>query len=122
LNPSKLTKSRGLPPRTPLHETYGNPKSITFSHGFKRGSPRKEPQGAHVCIPHQICKGKASKPPKENCQENDLKITKKEKWERRDEHLRNHVEPSRHTMNNSYKVQLASSTSIPRDLTMKLSR
>jgi hypothetical protein len=98
------------------------PNRSPFPTDSRGGSPRKEPQGAHVCIPHQICKGKASKPPKENCQENDLKITKKEKWERRDEHLRNHVEPSRHTMNNSYKVQLASSTSIPRDLTMKLSR
>jgi hypothetical protein len=32
------------------------------------------------------------------------KITKKEKWEEQQEHLRNHAKPSIHTMKDSYKV------------------
>jgi hypothetical protein len=36
--------------------------------------------------------------------EKALKITKKEKREEQQEHLRNHVKPSIHTMKDSYKV------------------
>jgi hypothetical protein len=37
-------------------------------------------------------------------QEKALKITKKEKWEEQQEHMRNHAKPSIHAMNDSYKV------------------
>jgi hypothetical protein len=37
-------------------------------------------------------------------QEKAPKITKKEKWEEQQEHLRNHAKPSIHAMNDSYKV------------------
>jgi hypothetical protein len=45
-------------------------------------------------------------------QEKALKITEEQKWEEQQEHLRNHAKPSIHTMKDSYKVYLASSTSI----------
>jgi hypothetical protein len=37
-------------------------------------------------------------------QEKAPKITKKEKWEEQQEHMRNHAKPSIHTMKDSYKV------------------
>jgi hypothetical protein len=46
-------------------------------------------------------------------QEKAPKITEKEKREEQQEHMRNHAKLSIHTMKDSYKVYLASSTSIP---------
>jgi hypothetical protein len=92
-----------------------------FTHGFGRGKG-KEPRGVHAYIPHQISKRKLSKPPQEIRQEKPLKITKKEKWERHIQALRNHAESSIHTKD----VHTGSSLppdhpSLSQDLTMKLS-
>jgi hypothetical protein len=69
-----------------------------FPTNLREGSPRKEPQGAHVCIPHQNHKGEATNSPKGNHQEKALKITNNGKRER------NHAKPSIHAMKDSYKV------------------
>jgi hypothetical protein len=73
-----------------------NPKSSTFSHIFGEGSPRKEPQGVHVCVPPQTREGEASNPLGENRKEIAPKITEKEKRDEQHNQLRNHVEASIH--------------------------
>jgi hypothetical protein len=72
--------------------------------------------------PTKSLKRKVSKPPQEIRQEKAPKFTKKEKRERHNQALRNHVESSIHTM----KVHTRSSLppdhpSLSQGLTMKLS-
>jgi hypothetical protein len=98
------------------------PKSSPFTHGFVRGITRKKPRKVHAYIPHQIPTRKVSKRLQENRQQKAPKITKKGKWERHNQALRNHAESSIHTM----KVHKRSSlppdhSSLSKDLNMKLS-
>jgi hypothetical protein len=82
----------------------------------------KEPRRVHAYIPHQSPKRMVSNPTQENHQGKAPKITKKEKWERHHQALRNHAESSIHTM----KVHTRSSLppdhpSLSQYLTIKLS-
>jgi hypothetical protein len=86
-------------------------------------SKGKEPRRVHEYTPHQIPKRKVSKPPQENRQEKAPKITKKGKWDKHNQAMRNHAESSIHTM----KVHTWSSLppdqpSLSKGLIMKLSR
>jgi hypothetical protein len=85
-------------------------------------SQGKEPQRVQAYTPHKIPKTKASKPPQEKARKKTPKITKKEKWEKHHQAVRNHAESSIHTT----KVHTRSSLmpdhpSLSQDLTMKLS-
>jgi hypothetical protein len=111
------------PPTTPLTLEKRKPQNraplLTDLGGESKG---REPRRVEAYISHQILKRKASKPPQENCKERAPKITKKEKWERHIQALRNHAETSIHTKEvHTRSSLLLDHPSLSQDLTMKLS-
>jgi hypothetical protein len=82
----------------------------------------KEPRRVHTYIPHQIPKSKVPKTHQEIHQERAPKITTKNKWEQRNQALRNHAESSIHTKEVHTRSSLPLDHPIlSQDLTIKLS-
>jgi hypothetical protein len=85
-------------------------------------SKGKEQQRVQAYIQHPIPKREVSQSLQENHQERAPKITKKDKWERHIQALRNHAESSIHTKEvHTRSSLLPDHPSLSEDLTMKLS-